>query len=153
MRKALQRSTSDKMIGGICSGLGKYFNTDPLLFRALFILVLCVGGSGLLVYLILWIVIPEEKKDYFSSSKSFEERNSQTQNKKFEPDTESGSISVGLLLLSAGILFLINNLVPDFHFRKFWPIILIIVGGGLILGQRRPKTPKENINEPNNEKS
>jgi phage shock protein C len=58
----LYRSQQDNVIAGVCGGLGNYLNTDPLVFRILFVVAFLVGGSGLLVYIILWIAIPEEEK-------------------------------------------------------------------------------------------
>jgi phage shock protein C len=48
------------MIAGVCGGLGKYLAIDPTLIRLLFVLITLLGGSGVLVYLIMMIVIPEQ---------------------------------------------------------------------------------------------
>ncbi len=56
--KKLVRSTNEKKIFGVCGGLGAYFNCDPLLFRCLFILLLLVGGSGVLIYLCMALILP-----------------------------------------------------------------------------------------------
>lgn len=58
--KRLYRSKTDTMIGGVCAGLAKYLNIDPTIVRLIFVLMLLLGGHGLLVYLILWLVIPQE---------------------------------------------------------------------------------------------
>jgi len=58
--KRLYRSTSDKMIAGVCSGLARYFSMDPTVMRLIFVLLLILGGHGLLVYLILMIIMPPE---------------------------------------------------------------------------------------------
>jgi len=59
--KKLYRSRTDRMIAGVCGGLGKYLGIDPTLIRLIFALLVFFGvGSGLLVYLILMIVVPEE---------------------------------------------------------------------------------------------
>ncbi len=59
--KKLYRSRTDKMIAGVCGGLGKYLSVDPTLVRLIFALLVFLGvGSGLLVYLILMIVVPLE---------------------------------------------------------------------------------------------
>lgn len=58
--KKLVRSTSDKMIAGVCGGLAKYFGIDVVLVRILFVLFALAGGPGILLYIILWIVMPEE---------------------------------------------------------------------------------------------
>lgn len=56
--RRLKRSSRDKKIAGICGGFGEYFNVDPTLVRVLWILAVLLGGTGLLLYLILWIVVP-----------------------------------------------------------------------------------------------
>ena len=56
--KKLYRSRQEKMIAGVCGGLAHYFNTDPSWIRLLFILFLLLGGLALLVYLVMWVVIP-----------------------------------------------------------------------------------------------
>ena len=58
--KKLYRSESDRKIAGICGGLGDYFDVDPVIFRAVFVVLLIGAGSGLLLYLILWFIIPTE---------------------------------------------------------------------------------------------
>jgi phage shock protein C len=59
----LRRSADDRMIAGVCAGLAEYFGMDPTLVRVGYVLlsVLSVGFPGMLVYLILWLVIPERK--------------------------------------------------------------------------------------------
>ncbi len=58
--KRIYRSRTDKMIAGVCGGLAKYFGTDSTWMRLIFILFLIMGGSALLVYLIMWLVVPLE---------------------------------------------------------------------------------------------
>jgi phage shock protein PspC (stress-responsive transcriptional regulator) len=55
----LYRRTNDKVLGGVCSGLGYYWHTDPILIRLLFIVLFFGFGTGFLIYLIMWIVIPK----------------------------------------------------------------------------------------------
>lgn len=62
--KRLYRSSTDKQIAGVCGGLGKYLDIDPTIIRLAFVALLIVGGQGLLLYIILAIVIPEEPLDY-----------------------------------------------------------------------------------------
>lgn len=58
MEKRLERSTQNKVIGGVCAGLGHYFNLDPTIVRILFLVALLGFGVGPLIYIILWIVMP-----------------------------------------------------------------------------------------------
>lgn len=61
--KKLYRSKKDRKLAGVCGGLGEYFGFDPTLARIVCILLALPGGlPGVLPYLLLWIVIPEEEK-------------------------------------------------------------------------------------------
>lgn len=60
MNKKLYRSQSERMIGGVCGGLGDYFDIDPTLVRLAFVIFALAGGPGLVAYLILLIIVPEE---------------------------------------------------------------------------------------------
>lgn len=62
--RKLYRSTTDKMIGGVCGGLAEYFNIDPTLIRLVFVLLLFTPLHGLIVYLILWIITPAAAVSY-----------------------------------------------------------------------------------------
>lgn len=59
--KRLYRDPDNKVVGGVCSGLGAYFNVDPVIFRVAFALLTLVWGTSVLVYIILWIAMPEAK--------------------------------------------------------------------------------------------
>lgn len=60
-RKKLIRDTSNKVFSGVCSGLAAYFGLDTTLIRVIFVLLAIFGGSGVLLYIVLWIVIPLPK--------------------------------------------------------------------------------------------
>jgi phage shock protein C len=62
--KKLYRSRSDKMIAGVCGGLGQYLGIDPTLIRLAFVLLLLFGiGSGLLAYIVMMLIMPLEQED------------------------------------------------------------------------------------------
>ena len=58
--RKLYRSRNNRMIAGVCSGLGEYFSVDPTLIRLLFVFTAILGGPGLIAYIIFWIVVPPE---------------------------------------------------------------------------------------------
>jgi phage shock protein PspC (stress-responsive transcriptional regulator) len=58
--RRLRRSSSDRMLGGVAGGLGRYFDVDPVLFRIGFVVLLFAGGAGLLAYLGLWLITPSD---------------------------------------------------------------------------------------------
>ena len=58
--KKLYRSETDKMLGGVCAGLGQYLGIDPTILRLGFAVMGLVAPQTVLLYLILWVVIPPE---------------------------------------------------------------------------------------------
>lgn len=61
IRRRLYRDGDNRILGGVCSGMGAYFNIDPVILRIIFVLVLFMGGASVLIYIILWIVVPKAK--------------------------------------------------------------------------------------------
>lgn len=59
VKKSLHKSRDNKMIAGICGGIGEYFNIDPTLIRLGWVLFCAMGGSGIVAYIIAAIIIPE----------------------------------------------------------------------------------------------
>ncbi len=57
----LRRSTSDRMIGGVCGGIGRRYGIDPVVLRVVFVVGILVSGVGLLVYLALWLLLPTDQ--------------------------------------------------------------------------------------------
>ena len=58
--KKLKRSENEKMIAGVCGGLGDYLDIDPTIVRLIFVLLVLTGSLGLWLYLIMWVVVPSE---------------------------------------------------------------------------------------------
>ena len=58
MEKRLYKSNTNKVIDGVCGGIGEYLNVDPTLVRLIWVLFCCLGGSGFLAYMIAAIIIP-----------------------------------------------------------------------------------------------
>jgi len=63
MAKRLYRSRDERVIWGICGGLGKYFNVDPVLIRVITVSTLILGGWSILAYIILRFVVPLEPEE------------------------------------------------------------------------------------------
>ena len=62
VKKSLHKSGDNKMIAGICGGIGEYFNIDPTLIRLGWVLFCAMGGSGIVAYIIAAIIIPEYRE-------------------------------------------------------------------------------------------
>lgn len=157
--KRLYRSLTDRKIAGVCGGLAEYFDTDPMLMRLAFVVLVLAGGSGVLVYFIFWIVTPEKPINYESfSSANPGSSNGNAGNDPFRPqdpfkgsdpfrtdapkpsstdpfskeEKQKGSLIGGLILITLGALFLIDQLVPGINFGDLWPVILVVIGAGLL---------------------
>ena len=59
--KKLERSTTDRKIAGVCGGIAEYFNIDTTIVRLLWVVFSCIGGSGVLAYIIAALIMPEKK--------------------------------------------------------------------------------------------
>jgi len=69
--KRLYRAREGRVVAGVCTGIAGYFGIDPTLVRLVFALFTIFGGAGVLLYLVAWIVIPEEDGDGSSIAESF----------------------------------------------------------------------------------
>jgi phage shock protein C len=136
--KRFYRSTSDRKIAGVAGGLAEYFVMDPLLVRLIFVVLVFAGGGGGLIYLILWIVTPEKPFDPSSTINQtvMENQPSQQPEGALPPKKEprkKGSLIGGLVLITLGSLFLIDEFIPNLDFGDLWPVILIVIGIGLLI--------------------
>ena len=124
------------MIGGVAGGLAAYLKIDPTLIRVLFVLMVLIGGSGVLFYVIMWIVIPSDENLVFTDKqfKDMEENTNQEKKQTFDPadpkykKKDDGSLIAGLILIALGVIFLVIRYFPRIDFGDLWPVILIIVG-------------------------
>jgi phage shock protein C len=58
--RKLYRSKSNRKLAGVCGGLAQYFNLDATLMRVLFVVLAVLGGSGVVIYAAMWIIVPNE---------------------------------------------------------------------------------------------
>jgi len=140
--KKIFRSEKDRVVGGVCAGLGEFFDIDPTIIRILFVLITLFGGGGILLYLVLWLIIPSEKLssaiDEEKIKKSSEEIKTQAQklaqSAKAYAQSENHRYLLGITLLILGILFLLQNfgVFRLFNLAKLWPILLIIIAISLL---------------------
>lgn len=147
--KRFYRSRTDRKIGGVSAGLGEYFNMDPMLIRLLFVVLTLAGGGGVLIYLVLWIVTPEKPmtaSDYTYTQTTTDppqpeqttyDATGTTSTNTTPPDPSSkrpkGSLIWGLVLITLGVLLLAQEFFPQFDFGDLWPVIIIVIGAGLLI--------------------
>ena len=149
--KRLRRSADEKVIGGVAGGLGDYFDTDPVIFRILFVVLTFTGGGGVLIYLLMWIFIPlnkygthfqDEKGKSFTDSKG----DTNESEAEFNPETKeyvevdesaqkrkkNGSLIGGSILIFVGLFFLADDFLPWLSWQYLWPVALIIAGLAIV---------------------
>src|SRR3972149_4280530 len=160
MQKRLYRSRSDRMIWGVCGGIANYFGIDPTIIRVIAILFLFAGGSGILAYIILAIVVPlesspsREPRDVIkenvqeikqTATNIGEDIRSTFTRQPGEPKKEvsrtgpNGSLVLAVVLVIIGVILLLSNFNPFWwlHWNYLWPMVLIAIGLVIIFGGRR----------------
>lgn len=117
--RVLRRSSTDKVIAGVCGGLGRYLGIDPVLLRIAFVVLAIAGGGGVLLYIVSWILIPEEK-----GGESLGETGPSS--------AESTRLIIGGALIAVGTILLLDLSIPRLG-RYVWPLALVVVGVAIIV--------------------
>jgi hypothetical protein len=104
-----------------------------------------MGGTGIIAYLILWIVVPQQifipniagadpglQNQDIPKSDLVENYFTQKEEKK-----NKRTMTLGIILIAIGMIFLADNFLPRFDFGDFWPLILIGIGTGLLLNSKK----------------
>ncbi len=158
----LYRSESDRVIAGVCGGLGQYLRVDPLILRILFVVLAMVNGIGLFVYLVLWIVVPtagaqgvqqnevirrnvdeigvrarelgQEARDAFQSQRARRQAGAADR-------PEQRAVVGGAILIGLGLLILMNNfgLLWWVSLTRLWPLVLIGIGLVILLNNMKDR--------------
>jgi len=159
VEKKLYRSRRDRMIGGVCGGLGEYLNTDPVWIRLLFVILLFATGFGFWAYIILWIIIPGEERAGSTSADTVQAnvqemadrarelgqgiqrglQGNRVAHTAGESGPSSGTALVGLafVLLGGFLLFRQFGLFSWLNWGVMWSLALIFVGGALLASRLR----------------
>jgi len=134
--KKLYRSTQDRIILGVCAGLGEYFNVDAVLVRVGFVILGLLNGVGVLGYIILALIMPEENKESSVLSEAVKKHEEKKEERVHLHDRKGGArVLFGILLLVVGLLYVFRNIAPVYfpHMAfmsvvMWWPLILVVVG-------------------------
>jgi phage shock protein C len=141
----LYRSTTQKVFGGVAGGIAEYFNMDPVIIRVIFVLTAIFGGGGLLIYLVLWIAVPERPftSTMFNSGAPPADTPPPSQNESaftaYDATAETaqrkytGSMIGGVVLIGIGAIILASRIIPNIYFSDLWPFILVVAGIVLIV--------------------
>jgi phage shock protein C len=143
----IYRSEKNRILGGVCGGLGQYFGIDPTILRIIFVLLTVFGGSGLLIYLVLWLILPAESQTEFNKDHLKNNMNEvKDKVNQFAHDlgrsTREGRVRapeqrnwLAFIVILLGVIFLLNNFgFGDLiNIGRLWPLILVALGVSLIL--------------------
>lgn len=141
MERRLFRSRTDTVLGGVCGGLGRYLDLEPTLVRIFFVLLVLGSGTGVFLYLLLWILLPVEDsppgEELGDRARRF---GAEFAGAVSRADPRRG-VYIGAALVVLGAIWLIQNLnLPWLNWLNFsvlWPVLLIV--GGIVLIARRTR--------------
>jgi len=147
MNRRLYRSRTDSVIGGVAAGLADYLNADPALIRiAWAILVVVTGGAALIVYIVCWIVVPEEPET-LAVQPATDPVTGEVVTPAAAPvpaatapDAGSGGragVVVGIGLVAIGVWFLLREYLPDINWGLLWPLVLVGIGALIVVTSMR----------------
>jgi phage shock protein PspC (stress-responsive transcriptional regulator) len=141
--RRLYRDPENSVIGGVCGGLSAYFNVDPVIFRLLFVIFFFAGGASILVYVILWIVLPKAETAAQKLEMRGEKVNVSNLEKKIreEYDNVKENVKQGYSKAKNSETYKkTERAASDFFdvlgkiLLVFVKVILIIIGTGLVIG-------------------
>ncbi|MFA6572359.1 MAG: PspC domain-containing protein [Bacteroidota bacterium] len=134
MNKRLYRSQKNKILGGVAAGVADYFDVDPVLIRALFVIATFGWGASIIAYIVLWIIIPV-KLEFID----YNQKDSQTTSEINNDYTQEVSHSIArkknnkrmiaaIILIFLGSVWMLDNFIPGIRFGHIAPLIFIAVG-------------------------
>ncbi len=148
MSVSITRPKRERVIAGVAAGIARWLNIDPTLIRILFIVLALAKGIGILLYIILWLLMPEE--DLQSTGQVNVNVNFSKETKSEESKKKEATVRInvpsdltyrdrhphwidGLILVLVGVWLLIHNLSPFFNQYTPLPGIVAILGFGVLL--------------------
>lgn len=147
MDKRLYRSRDERILGGVCGGIARYFDVDPTIIRLLAVALIFAGGAAVIAYILAWIIVPEEpRRTRVEAGQEerepvidveTEERREVQRNRNLE--------LLAWVLVIIGVVWVARYAViwwwPAMHAggRFFTPVVLIILGVVVLLWRKREK--------------
>jgi len=144
--RKLYRSSTDRIISGVCGGLAEHLEIDPTLVRVIFIVLALMSGVGVIIYLALALLVPSHGREEKSPKETIKEGAEEIGQKAKEMATEvgegmkkvaskakaPGTFLLGLVLVLIGLWFLLQNMGFGWplwmDFDVIWPVLLILLG-------------------------
>jgi phage shock protein PspC (stress-responsive transcriptional regulator) len=148
MDHRLYRSRDNSIVAGVCGGLGAYLGIDPTFVRIFFILLAWSNGLGLLVYLLLWIIVPRQDRPRTASLGEAARdgadeiaRHARAVGEEFRQAVQNphprAAQYIGIGLIIFGVITLLGRLqVPWLGWLEpevIWPVLLIMAGLAILI--------------------
>lgn len=127
--KRFYRSKNDRLIAGVCGGLAKYFEIDPVIVRGVFALLGFMGGSGIVLYILLAIITPEEgDPDVVESTPQDAAEDTIVETPPIGPRNKRRLFAIFIMVL--GVLILLGNILPLawLTWKIVGPCVIIALG-------------------------
>lgn len=151
MRPRLVRSQTDRVIAGVCGGLGPYLGLETAWVRIFFVLLALANGIGILLYILLWIILPTAEMAGMSREQVIQSNAEDLarraaslgqdvgQSLSGQASRSQGALVIGLSLILLGLYFMARNLGLLWWLRGdiLWPLALIIFGLAFLLREVR----------------
>lgn len=148
MTNQLYRSRTDTMIGGVCGGLARYLNIDSTLVRLIAVVLALSNGIGVILYLVLWIIVPLEPATGFTPADSPRLGADEVAGRIRTVGNDLGTaittahpragLVIGGALMVMGVWFLLERLnLVWFDSGLLWPLLLVAGGAALLVRRAR----------------
>lgn len=132
--RRLYRSRTESVIGGVCGGVAEYLDVDPSIVRIIWaVLGLVTGGIFVVLYVVMWIVVPEAPGPEAAGAASAVSPQASARRR----GSGSGSLVLGLILVGIGAYFLVRQYLPQIDTDLLWPIGLVLLGVILVAASLR----------------
>ena len=149
MANRLYRSESDRVLGGVCAGLGSFLGIDPVFIRIFFIVWTVLGEFSVLIYFLLWVIVPSDTSTEADGAfqmndlgARFHQMGREISEIARQPNSEL-IIFTGVGLIAWGVYYLVRRLVPYLdiwaYSQYLWPALLIIAGVFVIIRTTKKK--------------
>jgi phage shock protein PspC (stress-responsive transcriptional regulator) len=142
MNRRLYRSSRERVISGVAGGVAEYFDVDPSIVRiAWALLALITGGVFLILYGVMWLVVPVAPGTAGSAASSDDPSGTPGAPAPRAERYRSGSAGLvfGVILIGLGLYFLAREYLPGFNIDRLWPLGLVALGIFLLIAAMRQR--------------
>lgn len=158
MAQRLVRNSRNAVLGGVAAGFGDYLEVDPVLIRLIFVLLCIAGGSGVLLYLVCWLVMPRDDQaeptvgvpaEHFAEEVREAGERVAANLRRTTSQPGRGRLLAGLALIAFGFLFLLDRFTNIWwlDFWRLWPLLLIAAGVAILVRSGAPRSPEARASE------